>query len=36
MNIPTIFIDTREHNNQIRELFSKQKDFKVVIQKLEL
>ena len=36
MNVPTIFIDTREHNNQIRELFSKQKDFKVVIQKLEL
>lgn len=36
MNELTIFIDTRESNKQIRELFNNQKDFEIVIQKLEL
>ena len=36
MDNPMIIIDSRESCKEIRELFSKQSDFKVVIQKLEL
>ena len=36
MNTPTIYIDSRESCKEIQELFSKQSDFKVVTQKLEL
>ena len=36
MDNPIIYIDSRESCREIQELFSKQKDFEVVIQKLEL